>query len=444
MSGGPGRRGRTWGAVVVLVGATVLVAAPAIAVESPPQPTVADAPAPVISTEGDGTGPVALTSTPIDSGAEVVASLPPGPDHQVSGQAAPVPSADTREVPTLTWSITPETPVDDGPITMAVTVSGSASAPTGQIEVGTWDTNDYYGVFTLGQDGRTAFVFGLPAGTHRLYVGYNGDDTYRWVNNVSDYLTVKVLPRGEGEVTLDAPAELTAAVGAPTTFDVDVTGSWSLPEELDVDVDGVATTTYRVPPSGVVRVTVPGQAPGAHTIVLRTAETRDLHAASATVRLTVAAATAPTRATAQPTGEVRATTSRTAPGVPLTVTARGYQPGELVAFYLHSEPVFLGTATADADGVATLTVSLPAEAPAGEHHVRGIGGTSGVWAEVPVTLTAAVVPQSPVVAAAPVRAAELAVTGSDAFTGLATGAGMLLLGAVLLLARRRATRNGAL
>lgn len=346
------------------------------------------------------------------------------------------PGTDARVVPTLTWSITPDNPVDDGPITMAVTVAGSVGTPTGEIEIGTVDTNDHYSKHTL-VAGKASTVFGLPAGTQRLYVGYLGDATYRPVSNTPDYASITVLPRG-GEVELDVPGTLTAAVGTPTTFVVGVTSPWHLPAELLVEVDGVRVATRPVPSSGVVSIVVPGQVPGTHEITVRTAATDDFPAASATVALTVAASTAPALATERPTGDVQASTARTVPGAPITVTASGYVAGEVVAFYLHSNPIFLGTAIADANGVATLTVNLPADAPVGQHHVRGIGGTSGVWAEVPVTLAAATTTASTVATGVTgaTGARALAATGTGTISGVVGAAGLLTLGAALLLLRR--------
>ncbi|WP_168216920.1 Ig-like domain repeat protein [Cellulomonas sp. Y8] len=353
----------------------------------------------------------------------------------------PNPETDPRLVPTLSWSIAPDNPVDDGPISMTVTVSGAAGTPQGEIEIGTVDTNDHYSRHTLSA-GRASTVFGLPAGTQRLYVGYLGDATYRPASNAPGYASVTVLPRG-GEVELGVPSALTGAVGSPTTFTVRVTSPWHLPAELLVEVDGVRVSTPAVPSSGVVPVTVPGQAPGVHAITLRTAATDDYPAASATVSLTVAASTPPARATEQPTGDVRASAARTAPGAAITVSASGYLAGEVVAFYLHSDPVFLGTAVADAAGVATLTVTVPADAPVGAHHIRGIGGTSGVWAEVPVTLAAGTGTAGGTAAAGTAGTTgdpstrALAATGTGVITGLAAAAGLLLLGTGALALRRR-------
>lgn len=110
-------------------------------------------------------------------------------------------------------------------------------------------------------------------------------------------------------------------------------------------------------------------------------------------------------------------------GAEVTLVARGFVPGERVTFVLHSDPVVLGTAVADADGVATLTVALPTGVPAGAHTVVATGADSGRAADVGVTLTG--------------PADELAVTGTDpvALGGLV--AALLVTGGALVAAVRR-------
>lgn len=94
--------------------------------------------------------------------------------------------------------------------------------------------------------------------------------------------------------------------------------------------------------------------------------------------------------------------------------------------------MLLGTAVAGADGVARLTVAVPA----GAHTVYATGGTSGRWAALPVEL---VVPAAAPAAATPAASAAapgaaLATTGAEggvlttlAWTLLLAGAGLVVL-----------------
>lgn len=158
---------------------------------------------------------------------------------------------------------------------------------------------------------------------------------------------------------------------------------------------------------------------------------------------------------AAPAPDLSGSTSTLPVGGTITLVARDFLPGETVSFYLHSDPIFLGTAVADANGVATLVVAIPAGAPTGEHHVRATGATSLRTAEIPVTVTAAPVVTAPIVtvpvavpvvtpvAAAPVAAAAPAAAAPLASTGAELGSTVLLVtvllgsGALLLAGRRR-------
>lgn len=70
-----------------------------------------------------------------------------------------------------------------------------------------------------------------------------------------------------------------------------------------------------------------------------------------------------------------------------TVTAAHLRPGSTATFELHSEPVVLGTAVADDEGVARLTFTVPA-VDAGEHELIAIGeDAAGSAARASVTVT---------------------------------------------------------
>jgi hypothetical protein len=63
------------------------------------------------------------------------------------------------------------------------------------------------------------------------------------------------------------------------------------------------------------------------------------------------------------------------PGGPDQVTAGGYQPGSTADFIIHSgAPVDLGTAVADANGVVTKIVMIPATFTPGSKHTINIVG----------------------------------------------------------------------
>ncbi|WP_136057458.1 carboxypeptidase-like regulatory domain-containing protein [Microbacterium sp. K24] len=128
-------------------------------------------------------------------------------------------------------------------------------------------------------------------------------------------------------------------------------------------------------------------------------------------------------------------------GKEITVSGTGFAPGAAIAFELHSDPIALGTLTADAGGVLRGSFRIPASAPAGAHTLVALSGTT-VIASTPLTVTAAAGSGSNGSGSATTGGASgaLASTGSDAPVFAATGA-LLLLFAGLTLVRRRRTQS---
>ena len=154
---------------------------------------------------------------------------------------------------------------------------------------------------------------------------------------------------------------------------------------------------------------------------------------------TPSATTTPTE-TATPS--IKLSTGTVAQGGKLNITGENFKAGSSATFTLHSEPVQLGTATADANGVVGLSVVLPSAIPAGQHRIIidgvGLGGEAQqVSAPLTVTASAANTPATDQATAAgdptdPTTAAESAAARNDLAN---TGANNTWLGglAVLLL-----------
>ena len=75
-------------------------------------------------------------------------------------------------------------------------------------------------------------------------------------------------------------------------------------------------------------------------------------------------------------------------GKTVTVKGTGFAPESTVTITLHSEPVEVGTATTDASGDFTATVTVPATTEAGDHTVVAASNTPTVTASAPLTVTA--------------------------------------------------------
>ncbi len=144
--------------------------------------------------------------------------------------------------------------------------------------------------------------------------------------------------------------------------------------------------------------------------------------------ITIVAVSTPTVAT---------DSSQVRPGGGLSVTATGFAPGEQVRIELHSTPVVLGSARADATGSLHATVSIPGDVVGDTHELVLIGETSGRSARTALTIDragASAVERASMAGGS----AQLAATGaSDAsLAGLTASALVLLAGGVIVRRRR--------
>ncbi len=131
-----------------------------------------------------------------------------------------------------------------------------------------------------------------------------------------------------------------------------------------------------------------------------------------------------------PSPTLSLSTVRVTAGGSVEVAGAGFAPGSTVRFELHSDPVLLGAATASASGAVSLRAVVPADTPAGTHHVVAIlPNGAQVSAELVVASAAASVAAT---------GAELAATGGGIGYGpLLVAAALVLVGGLLLLVRRR-------
>ena len=106
-------------------------------------------------------------------------------------------------------------------------------------------------------------------------------------------------------------------------------------------------------------------------------------------------------------------------GQGFTATGSGYAPSSNVSLVFTSDPVALGTVTANASGAFTASVTVPADATVGQHTVTASGLAPDNSARI---LTAPIT-----VVAKPAAAGPLVRTGSS-------GVGSLILWGALLIA----------
>lgn len=125
-------------------------------------------------------------------------------------------------------------------------------------------------------------------------------------------------------------------------------------------------------------------------------------------------------------------TNTLTPGGTVDVSASGFAPGEDVTITLHSDPIRLATVTASATGEVTARVTIPSTAPAGAHTIRLVGLSSGLSAELPVTVQA----QAETAAPDTGGRTPLPATGSDPSRLVGLAALAVAAGGAALVARR--------
>lgn len=129
------------------------------------------------------------------------------------------------------------------------------------------------------------------------------------------------------------------------------------------------------------------------------------------------------------------------PGQTITITAGTFGSGTTVSVAFFSQPVNLGSATAGANGTASLSATIPADATTGAHTITATG-TGADGAPVSVSTTVTVVEEGAAgagAAGAGGAAGDLPRTGDDSSLPLARIAAALVAvgGGLLFVTRRR-------
>ncbi|MBP6133664.1 MAG: Ig-like domain repeat protein, partial [Candidatus Microthrix sp.] len=235
---------------------------------------------------------------------------------------------------------------------------------------------------TVTYDGST--VEPTLAGSYGVAVTVNDPDHSGTASG-----TLTIMP---ASTTVTAGGDDTVMVGNTATVTVGVNaGSGDAPTG-EVTLAGAGTPMVEtLDGSGETMFVVGGLPIGTHKLTVDYPGDTN-HSAStttATVEVTPAAASI--------TG-VPATTD---PGEVIEVTATGFVPDETVTFMLNSEPVVLGTATANRFGTATATLTIP-DLP-GDHTITATGNTSNTVASAPTTITTPTEPTTPAVPSTPTR-----------------------------------------
>ncbi|MEV7692395.1 hypothetical protein AB0N73_03585 [Microbacterium sp. NPDC089189] len=138
--------------------------------------------------------------------------------------------------------------------------------------------------------------------------------------------------------------------------------------------------------------------------------------------------------------EIGLTSDRLRVDVPATVSLSGFAPEETITLSLTSDPVTLAEVTADADGRATVRITVPAAVAPGAHTLHA-SAASGAASRA-VTVLPALVDEAPVAGpGADAPSGGLAATGGTDLTALVLAALLALgLGGGLMVRRRIRSR----
>lgn len=258
---------------------------------------------------------------------------------------------------------------------------------------------------------------GLPAGLHLDIVGgdlvLSGSTSNAGSHDVTVTLTNGVGSDAVSQWTIDVneaaglsvPTDRTLTIGAPVTLAVSATG-YPAP-----------TLTVTGLPQGLTWTPTAG---GGIISGSPTAEE------VATVTVTASNASGPdaiaqfTLTTALATISVSSGADDVPAGSQVSVSASGFQPGEMVTIELHSTPVLLTSLAANGAGEVHTTVTIPASTEPGSHQLV-VTGATGATGSSPLRVH--------------VRAA-LASTGDSTSTTGPLAAALILAGLALMVVRR--------
>lgn len=139
-----------------------------------------------------------------------------------------------------------------------------------------------------------------------------------------------------------------------------------------------------------------------------------------------------------PTNGIFISDSTVFAGQTIIIQAGVFAPGSTVTFNFFSQPVLLGTAAADASGVATLEATIPANATPGTHTITASGiAPDGSPLELSTSITVLADGADGAGAGAGGASGGLPRTGGDAIPIARIGAALLAVGGGLLFVTRR-------
>ena len=205
--------------------------------------------------------------------------------------------------------------------------------------------------------------------------------------------------------SLHTPSDQTLTIGAPVSIPITTSG---FPAPV-LTVTGLPTGLQWVPGAGGGTITGTPVTEQTSTVLVSAANSSGPPAqAEFTLVTQHAVITVVPGATDVPAGSN------------ISVSASGFQPGEIVDIELHSTPVLLANVQANSRGEVYAVVTIPADTSAGAHHLV-LNGATGAIGSVAIHVH---------------MRAVLASTGTSVWTPVTVATGLILAGLALVIVRR--------
>ena len=299
----------------------------------------------------------------------------------------------------------------DAALATAAFISGTVTRGADGAPLSSWvsvyDVNDTFDIETGNTMSDGTYRIGVPAGTYKVVFRSFGLAEEYWKDaGYWDTATEITVAAGDEVVGIDAALERPGAISGTVT--VDAAGAAKV--LVTAWIDGVEVRNIAAKPDT-----------GAYSLALQKGTYILRATAMSADGTTIASQYYNGVATAEAATPISLTPDQTVTGIDftlvdapepqpeptitlsagtiragdaVTVSGNGFEPNATIAFELRSDPIALGSLTADADGVLTGSLRIPVGAPVGAHTLVALSGAA-VVASAAVDVTAAVVPGGP-------------------------------------------------
>ena len=343
---------------------------------------------------------------------------------------------------TTSLSLSPSGPVQPGTrITVTATVSPAAAG-------GTLEVLDGSAVVAsaAAAQGQAVVAFTPGVGTHTVRARFVPADATVYAGSTSAPASLTVLaPPAVATTTSLSVSDTAVVAGTPLTLSATVTPAAA--KGVVTFIDGSRQIAKASLSSGraTAVVRLGGGTHAVRALFTPTSAAAFTTSTSASTVITVDAEVVPS--VTDTDGKIYPSGASIPAGASLVVTAAGFIPGEDVAIVVRSTPVVLTRIAADSSGIVHTTVALPADLALGPHTLTLSGlETTAFYSFTLVAATSstgtgtgdAEVPSDGTTTGEAASDGSLASSGGHALVVALLGGLLVALGAVLLLAVRRA------